>query len=205
MAPPSPVPRLAFLITLAVVALGGCGEGRSGGPRGDPEAVVRSSPDRTFAAGAASLEANAADAQSAARVVFAQPPGPLSVRGPGPAGDYPELADPLALVDMVRGAIAVESYGGQSIRGASSFRYEVVVNVDRALAVVPAVRRDEVEALAAKFGSSSFYADVWVDDEGRLRRIQVPVDKASGRPGAHERVAPPVVIVDLFDYEAPEE
>lgn len=203
---PCRAPRLAVLVTTAVVvaALAACGEGRTGGPRGEPEAVVRSSPDRTFAATAVSLDASAADAQSTARVVLADPPDALEVRGPGPVAKYPELADPLALVDMVRGAIAVESYGGQAIRGVSSFRYELVVNVDRALAVSPAGRRDEVAALAARMGSPSFYADVWVDGDGRLRRVQVPVDKATERPGNRDRNTPAVITVDLFDYEAPE-
>jgi len=202
---PRPARRWVALAALvATAAMGACGEGRSGGPRGEPEVVVRSSPDRTFAATAVSLDASAADAQSTARVVLVDPPTALEVRGPGPAADYPELADPLALVDMVRGAVAVEPYGGQAIRGVSSFRYELVVNVDRALAASPSHRRDEVAALAGRMGRPSFYADVWVDGDGRLRRIQVPVDKATKRPGNRDRNTPAVVTVDLFDYEAPE-
>lgn len=197
-------PAALVMAATAVAALGSCGEGRTGGPRGEPTAVVRSAPDRTFAARSASLEASAADAQSTARVAFAAPPATFEVRGPGRAsGWYPELGDPLAMVDMVRGAVDVVSYGGVSLRGVSTFRYELVVNVERALVETPPERRDRVAALADRLGSPVFYADVWVDGDGRLRRVQVPVDKASDRPGNRDRTMPALVTVDLFDYEPP--
>ncbi|MGH9157166.1 MAG: hypothetical protein ACRD1K_15305 [Acidimicrobiales bacterium] len=192
-------------VTVGLVILAACGQGRTGGPRGEPAAVVRSAPDLTFGAGAASLEASAADAQSTARVTFASPPASLDVRGPGRSSDdYPELADPLALVDMVRGAVEVVSYGGVSVRGVSTFRYELLVNVERALVATPDQRRDRVTALAGRFASPTFYADVWVDGAGRVSRVQVPVDKSIGRPGNRDRTTPAVVTVDLFDYSPAE-
>ncbi|MEO7442941.1 MAG: hypothetical protein ABIW46_05340, partial [Acidimicrobiales bacterium] len=179
--------RLVTIVTavgLLAALSGACGDGRTGGPRGEPEVVVRSAPDRTFAAGGASLDASAADAQSTARVSFASPPITLEIKGPGRAsGDYPELEDPLALVDLVRGAVEVVSYGGVSVRGVSTFRYEVVVNVDRAVVTAPPGRREAVTALAARLVTPAFYADVWVDGAGRVSRVQVPVDKSTRRPG----------------------
>ena len=197
---PPAAPALALAVVAALAGTA-CGSGRTGGPRGEPTAVVRSSPDRTFAASSAAVEASAADAQSTARVRFAEPPSRLDVRGPGrSSAAYPELADPLAMVDMVRGAVGVVSYGGVSLRGAATFRYELTVDVAQAVAAAPVTRRDEVAALGERLGSPSFYADVWVDDRGRVRRVQVPVDKASRRPGTRDRTMPALVTVDLFDY-----
>lgn len=200
---PAPT-RLGGLVTALAMALvlAACGSDRTGGPTGAPTDVVRGAPERTLAAAAVSVEASAPDAQSAARLAPGAPHADLEARGPGAAAGYPELADPLGLVDLVRGAVDVVSYGGQPIRGVSTFRYEVVVNVERALAVAPPARQPATRAMAERVGSSSFYADVWVDNDGRLRRIQVPVAKTAVRPEAHVKVPPAVVTVDLFDYAA---
>ena len=51
-----------FFVTIAVIgSLVACGSGRTGGPRGEPQAVVDASPDRTVAAGGASFDATAPD------------------------------------------------------------------------------------------------------------------------------------------------
>lgn len=195
----------AVLATLVVAS--GCGQGRSGGPRGEPVAVVRSAPDRTFAGGSAAVEGAAPDATSSGRVSLGPAggggtatPSTLPLEGRGAAKGYPELANPLAMVDLVRGAVAVVAYGGVAVRGVSTFRYETVINVERALRSVPEGRRAEVAAVAEALGSPAFYADVWIDEQGRLRRIQVPVTKTTARPATRDRRTPKLITVDLFDY-----
>ena len=200
--------RLSALFSLAatLLSVAACGAERTGGARGTPAAVVDAAPERTLAAGAASFESSAPGAQRSGRVDFDAPPGRSTTAGPGggAAGDaYPELSEPRAMVDLVRGAVAVESYGGAAVRGASTFRYEAVINVERAVAETPAPRRAEVEAFAARLRSAAFYVDLWVDQDGRLRRIQVPVEKTTRRPEARSKVLPQFVTVDLFDYAGP--
>lgn len=201
---PGALARRTVAVVVAAAALAGaCGDDRRGGPRGSPEALVRSAADRTFAARAARVEAAAPDAQSSALVRFAAPPAaPLTPSGRGAATGYPELARPLALVDLLRGAVGVESYGGVAVRGVSTFRYETVLDVERALATTPPVRRAEVAALAAALATPAFYADVWLDADGRVRRVQVPLRKTTMRPAARDRRIPQFVTVDLYDYEA---
>jgi len=191
---------LVVFVTFVTFALGACGSDRTGGPRGAPEDVVRRSPDLTLAAGSASVDASAPDARSLGRLVFADPRIDLTLDGPGRARNYPELAEPLALVDLVRGAVAIEAYGGVSVRGVSTFRYELIVNVERALAEVDPSRQAELADFARRLKGDGFYADVWVDGAGRLRRIQVPVDKALKRPSNRDRSFPDLISVDLFDY-----
>ena len=184
----------------ALVLLPAACAGGGGAPRGDPLAVVRAAPDRTFAHAAARVEAAAPDASSAGRVRLADPDARLQTSGPDP-GDYPELSQPLALVDLVRGAVEVRPYGGTAVRGASTFRYETVIDVARAVRETPETRRPRVGAFADLLKASSFYADVWVDGRGRLRRVQVPVEKTPRRPGSRERGTPRLITVDLFDFE----
>lgn len=186
----------------AVFILTGCGGDRSGGPQGEPVAVVRASPDRTFDGGSVAVEGAAPDASSAGRVdLGAEVPATVPLSGRGASKGYPELANPLAMVDLMRGAVAVVAYGGVAVRGVSTFRYETVVNVERALLAVPESRRAEVTAVAQALGADSYYADVWIDAEGRVRRIQVPITKTTVRPGTRDKRTPRLVTVDLFDYQ----
>ena len=184
---------------LLLVLLAGCGAGTEG-PRGRPEAVVGAAPDRTFEQATVRVEAAAPDASSAGTVRLGDAEARLRPVGPSPAGTYPELDQPLAVLDLVRGATDVVPYGGTAVRGASSFRYETMIHVDRALLRTPEPRRAALRALADRLGAPAFYADVWVDGRGRIRRVQVPVDKTTQRPGARDRRIPRLVTVDFFDY-----
>jgi len=199
----SPVLLLLGLVTL----LAACGGG-GGISRDSPEAVVHAAPDRTLAATSAHVEAASPDASSRGTVVF-KGPGVLEGRepeleptGPGAGRDYPELRDPLAMVDLVRGALEVVSYGGTAVREASTFRYETVIDVEAAVRATPEDRRPAVRAMADRLGSPAFYADVWVDDQGRIRRVQVPVEKTVQRPPDRSRILPRLITVDFFEFEA---
>lgn len=204
--------RLVALVALATSSVLGaaCGADRTGGPKGEPAAVVDAAPDRTVAAGRARFEASAPEAQRAGTIDFdASGPSATSADGGtgtaagasgGDAGGHPELTDPRSVVDLVRGALAVESYGGAAVRGASTFRYEAVINVERAVLETPARRRPAMEAFARRLGADAFYVDLWIDGAGRLRRIQLPVEKGTERPAARSRALPALVTVDFFDF-----
>ena len=181
----------------------GCADRESGGPRGEPEAVVGAAPDRTFRQRSAHVEAASLDARSEGRVRFAAANPPLVPTGRGAAKGYPELARPLALVDLVRGAAEVVSYGGVALRGTATFRYETVIDVGAAVRATPEERRGEVESFARSLGAPAFYADVWVDGRGRIRRVQVPEEKTTRRPGSRDRRLPRLITVDLFGFDPP--
>lgn len=189
------------MIVLAVT-VGSCGEGRTGGPRGAPQAVVEAAADRTLATTGARFEVAAPDAQRAGEVDFLRSEPVTGAGADGPPQGHPELANPGAVVDLVRGAIEAVSYGGAAVRGTSAFRYETVINVERAVRETPPGRRAAMEAFARLLGAPAFYADVWVDGEGRLRRVQVPVEKTTQRPAQRARELPRLVTVDFFDFRA---
>lgn len=196
--------RDSFLITAAAaLAVGGaaCGTDRTGGPRGAPQAVVEAAPDRTVAAGGASFDATAPDGESDGEVRFADGAltGATTARN---ATAHPELTDPGSVPDLLRGAIASVSYGGAAVRGASTFRYETVINVERAVAETPPDRRPRMAAFARAIDAPAFYADVWIDADGRLRRIQLPVEKTTKRPADRAEELPRLVTVDFFDFDA---
>lgn len=193
------IPSFVLALTIALAG-GACGTDRTGGPRGTPQAVVDASPDRTVTARSATFAASAPDAESAGKVG-------LDAQGQVTEGSvarkaalHPELVDPRSVVDLVRGALGSVSYGGAAVRGTSTFRYEVVINVERAVAETPPERREQMEAFARALGAPGFYADVWVDGNGRLRRVQVPVEKTTKRPPDRSKVLPRLVTVDYFNF-----
>lgn len=193
--------RRLFLLLAAAALLGvaACGSDRTGGPRGEPVAVVDAAPDRTIAAGRARFDATAPDAARSGTVVFDGGETTGEATGPN-AGAHPELADPGSVVDLVRGAISPVAYGGAAVRGVSTFRYEVVINVERSVAETPPARRARMEEFARALGGAALYADVWIDGDGRLVRVQLPVEKTTQRPPDRARELPRLITVDYFDF-----
>ena len=195
--------HLVVALAISTVVAVGCGSDRTGGPRGEPQAVVDASPDRTLTAESAAFEASAPEAVRIGRVALddtGEVTGESAARN---TQQYPELVDPRSVVDLVRGALASESYGGAAVRGVSTFRYETVINVERAVAETPTAGRARMEQFARLLGSPAFYADVWIDADGRLRRVQVPVEKTTERPEARSKRLPTLVTIDFVDFEGP--
>ena len=188
-----------LLVPGLLAVLTACGSSAGGSGR-TPEAAVRSAPDRTLAEATAQVEAAAPDASSAGRVRLALAEVQLQPTGPGAGKEYPELRNPLGVVDLVRGALEVVSYGGTAVRDEATFRYETVIDVEQAVRATPEDRKAAVRAFADRLGATAFYADVWVDDEGRLRRVQLPVEKTTQRPATRDRSRPRLVTVDFFAF-----
>lgn len=164
---------------------------------------MRAAPDASVAAGRVGVDAAGPDAEASGTIDLQTGVADLRFGGTRGASPPAEVADPGAVLDLIRGAVDIHSYGGQSIRGVATFRYEAVVNVERALVDVPAGRRAALEALTTKLGAPAFYVDVWVDGSRRIRRIQVPVAKTMQRPNSRERAKPDMITVDYFDYPEP--
>ena len=106
------------------------------------------------------------------------------------------------------GATDSETYGGAEVRGASTIRYHLHVDLERAAEAVvsgggPAVLAAELRAAAAE-GAPRFPADVWIDGRGRVRRLQIPVDPtATVTTVSADNVPFGVITVDLFDFGVP--
>jgi hypothetical protein len=187
---------------LIVAVTGACGGDRSGGPKGDPQQVVGSAPDATVRQQSASVAVDTPSAKSSGTVRF-----PLTedvkVEGVDPA---PEVVHPLDAIDYVRGAVDIVPYGGAEVRGASTIRYSFEVDLDVAAAHAPTPeRRRELELEKQALGRPGFYADVWIDSQGRVRRVQVPVDKHDKRPAYRAVVLERLVTVDFWGFNGEKE
>jgi hypothetical protein len=74
---------------------------------------------------------------------------------------------------LLRGAQDVLPYGGEEIQGASTFRYSLVVNLALASANSPPADRPALDAANAAIGGVLEPADVWLDQSGRVRQLQM--------------------------------
>jgi hypothetical protein len=77
---------------------------------------------------------------------------------------------------FLRGAVDVRPYGGQEIRGVNTLRLSMEVDLPTAIANSPAGQRPALEAAAAAIGPVQWPVDVWIDEQGRVRRIELAED-----------------------------
>jgi hypothetical protein len=175
---------------VALAALAACGQDRGGGPQGSPEAVVRQSADTTLRQATAKVFIDGPDgrhsegtldpaARTGSLTLTAPGLAPLTIAvggtGPKPL-DKAEYTDPLAVVDLVRHAQDVDPFGGLLVRGAGAVRYDVHI---------------------APPGAPRFFADVYVDKQGRVRRLTVPEDRSDHRVKDSEYRLARLITVDL--------
>ena len=82
------------------------------------------------------------------------------------------MREPAATLDLLRGVEAVRSYGGAEVQGIGTKRYEVDIDLAKAIAATPVERRADLHLLDGKLGDDKeLWADVFVDTQGRVRRI----------------------------------
>jgi hypothetical protein len=119
------------------------------------------------------------------------------------SGSFAEMlsADPYLAIDLVEGRTHVETYGGAEVRGASAFRYDLDVSPAKALALAPPARKAPIAALARMMRRPTIFVDVWVDEQGRLVRIQLPSDPNETRPGYTGGKLVDFVTVDLYGFQ----
>jgi hypothetical protein len=185
-----------FAVVLAVVA-GACSGNGSPGPTGKPETVVRKAPDLTAAAGTARVVGAAPGVTATGLVTFATGADDLVPAGLKAATPPFGVTEPAAVLDLLRGVVSVESYGGAEVQGEGTKRYQVVIDLDKAIAATPVARRAELEQLDGQLGSDDeLWADVFVDAPGRVRRVLLPVRTAMERPYGDDKRIAQMVSVD---------
>jgi hypothetical protein len=202
---------LALVAVLGVGGLGlglvACGGDRSGGPKGAPSTVVGNAPDKTLDARTARVTIDGEQvtasgvvdlATATARLQFR--PGPMLIVAGGSTfvmtnqdhwrrsdgvNQLPaslQGANPLLAVDLLRGVVETDPYGGAEVRGASTIRYTVHIDPAQALAQAPPERVDALRQSLAGSGPGQIRAEVYIDAAGRIRRVQLPADLKAGPP-----------------------
>ena len=194
-----------FLAALVFVALAtgaaACDGKGDAGPTGKPDTVVRKAPDLTFATKNAHVVGAAPDVTATGRVNFVTGGDALTVRGRKRATPPFGVTEPAAVIDLLRGVVDVRGYGGAEVQGEGTKRYEVDIDLAKAIAATPEARRADLHHLDGLLGpDDELWADVFVDKAGRIRRILLPVHTASNRPYGDDQSIPQMVSVDYSNF-----
>jgi hypothetical protein len=97
--------------------------------------------------------------------------------------------------------------GREEVRGVDTTHYTATVDVAKAAAAVPAAMRATVEKIRDLLGIADIPTEVWIDGDGRARRVSQTIDYAQTRsPRTIPAEALPKqvkVTVDYYDFGAP--
>ena len=77
---------------------------------------------------------------------------------------------------LLRGAVVALAYGGQEIRGEGTLRVSVHNDLQQAVRASPPDQRPALLAAAAAIGPVLWPADVWIDQQGRVVRLEIAED-----------------------------
>jgi hypothetical protein len=193
---------LAALLFVALVGTTpACSGNGDAGPTGHPDAVVAAAPDVTTATNSAHVVGAAPNVTATGRVDFRTGVDSLKLSGLDKAKPPFGVTQPAAVIDLLRGVVDVRAYGGAEVQGEGTKRYEVDIDLEKAIAATPEARRADLHVLDGLVGDDEeVWADVFVDRNGRVRRVLLPVHTESNRPYGDDQSIPQMVSVDYSDF-----
>lgn len=107
--------------------------------------------------------------------------------------------DPSQMLDSLRGISgSVRKVEETRVRGVETTHYSADVSLDKALAQAPQREREAARAALKMFGGmEKMPVDVYIDDAGRVRRMQMEYDLETPRTNFESEVK-----LELFDFGA---
>lgn len=181
---------LGALILLVAPLMLGCGREEATAVQGDPVDVVRRAAQATLAVPEATVEIAEAGETTTGVLQPRTGQADLVSRSPdrsdsrtGPIGTDPLAADdPISMLHLLAGVSEADNFGGVALRGVATRRFDVVIDLEVAAARVIPERRPALAKAAAASERKEVDADVWVDLQGRIRRVQLPADLTTTTP-----------------------
>lgn len=108
--------------------------------------------------------------------------------------------NPAETLQYLKGASDdVTRVGEATIRGTTTEHYRLTVDLQRAAGRIPEPKRARFLQALKAFGSTTLPIDVWVDDQGRVRRMSFSAQMQLGAQGS-ARIEE---TLDLFDFGVP--
>jgi len=108
-------------------------------------------------------------------------------------------SDPSQVLQALRGVADVREVGHDVVRGVDTTHYAANVDLQRAIASTPSQDRNDARRALGMLGSTTIPIDVWVDAQGRARRMTVHADTSA--LGVSGRAF--TMTVELYDFGAP--
>jgi hypothetical protein len=110
--------------------------------------------------------------------------------------------DPTQILELLRGATrSVDEVGSEDLRGTQTTHYSMVLDLVRAAEKASEEARLSVQDLIVRTGARTMPAEIWIDDDGRMRKMTYEVDLASA--GADSLPAEPDsmrVAMELYEF-----
>ena len=116
-----------------------------------------------------------------------------------------QAGDPSQTLDYLRGVSDhVTRVGTEDVRGTQTTHYRAVADLEKAAERSPTAR-EQIKASIKLLGSSTQPLDVWIDAQGRVRRMKYAVDLSKSKAAASTpRVSGLATFtLDLFDFGVP--
>jgi len=113
--------------------------------------------------------------------------------------------DPCQALDYLRGTSdRVTRVGSEDVRGTQTAHYRAVVDLNKAAERSP-TSREQIKSTIKLLGTSTQPLEVWIDAEGRVRRMKYAVDLSKSKATASTTAAPgsATFTLDLFDFGVP--
>jgi hypothetical protein len=92
--------------------------------------------------------------------------------------------DPTQVLQYLRAASDdIEEVGEEDVRGVGTTRYRMSIDLDKVARQAPEEARAAIEELLAESGLETIPAEVWIDDDGLVRRIELAYEGMEFTPG----------------------
>ena len=111
--------------------------------------------------------------------------------------------DPRATMELLRGVADVEEVGSEEIRGTQATHYKATVDLEKAIAEAPEETKKAMRQQFKLLGLTEMPVDVWIDEEGLLRRQEITMDLSNVDTGGAPAGQVPTSMfmrMELFDF-----
>jgi hypothetical protein len=115
-------------------------------------------------------------------------------------------SDPSQFLSYLRGASSgITDEGTDTVRGTQTRKLKANLDLHKAAAKLPADQKAAVEKAIQQLGTSTIPTEVWIDDQGRLRKMAFSLQVKTGAQGSTSapQSAGFSLSLELFDYGAP--
>lgn len=105
-------------------------------------------------------------------------------------------ADPSQALQFLKGAVDdMRDVGDESVRGTETTHYRGTLDLNRARSTVSPDVQPAVDSAIQALGSATIPADVWLDEEGRMRKMRFQIDTDGTGPNA-----PGTVEFEMYEF-----
>ena len=119
----------------------------------------------------------------------------------GLSGGSMAAFDPAQTLAYLKGVSqSVTHVGSDTVDGASTEQFHIVIDMKKALDQVSGSMKCDLSSIESSLGDMTIPADVWIDDQGRLRRMTM--DLTMNVPGSQQSVGM-TMQMDLTDFGTP--